>query len=81
MSNDGPMTGGSAMMMAAKSSAGALPVEGEMPSLSGATAWLNSPALTPEVAARQSRLGRFLDLFLYQLLAGVAVCEGMVRKI
>jgi thiol-disulfide isomerase/thioredoxin len=25
-----------------------LPVEGEFPSLSGATAWLNSPALTPE---------------------------------
>ncbi len=41
------MTGGSAMMMAAKP-AGALPVEGEIPSFSGATAWLNSPALTPE---------------------------------
>jgi cytochrome c biogenesis protein CcdA/thiol-disulfide isomerase/thioredoxin len=42
------MTGGNAMMMAAKSSSGALPVEGEIPSLSGATAWLNSPPLTPE---------------------------------
>jgi thiol-disulfide isomerase/thioredoxin len=26
-----------------------LPVEGQLPSLSGATAWLNSPALTPEI--------------------------------
>ncbi len=41
------MAGGNAMMMAAKP-AGALPVEGEIPSLSGATAWLNSPALTSE---------------------------------
>ena len=41
------MTGGNAMMMAAKR-AGALPVEGEIPSFSGATAWLNSPALTSE---------------------------------
>jgi cytochrome c biogenesis protein CcdA/thiol-disulfide isomerase/thioredoxin len=27
---------------------GDLPIEGELPSLSGATAWFNSPALTPE---------------------------------
>jgi len=39
------MTGGNAMMMAAKR-AGALPDEGEIPSLSGATAWINSSALT-----------------------------------
>jgi cytochrome c biogenesis protein CcdA/thiol-disulfide isomerase/thioredoxin len=41
------MTSGNAMMMSAKR-AGALPVEGEIPSFSGATAWLNSPALTSE---------------------------------
>ncbi len=41
------MTGGSAMMMAAKP-AGTLPVEGEIPALGGATAWLNSPALNSE---------------------------------
>jgi cytochrome c biogenesis protein CcdA/thiol-disulfide isomerase/thioredoxin len=41
------MAGGHAMMMSGKPSGG-LPIEGEMPSLSGATAWLNSPALSPE---------------------------------
>lgn len=46
MSNS--MAGDHAMMMAAKSP-GRLPVEGEIPSLGGATAWLNSPALTPEL--------------------------------
>jgi len=41
------MTGGQGMMMSGKSSGG-LPIEGDMPSLSGATSWLNSPALLPE---------------------------------
>jgi thiol-disulfide isomerase/thioredoxin len=41
------MTGGNAMMMSGRPS-GTLPIEGEIPSLSGATAWLNSPALTPQ---------------------------------
>jgi len=41
------MTGGQGMMMSGKSSGG-LPIEGDMPSLSGATSWLNSPALSPE---------------------------------
>lgn len=40
---------GSAMMMAANAPAGApLPVEGTLPSLAGATDWLNSPPLTAE---------------------------------
>jgi cytochrome c biogenesis protein CcdA/thiol-disulfide isomerase/thioredoxin len=37
----------SAMMVAAKST-GALPIEGKLPSLAGATGWLNSPPLTRE---------------------------------
>jgi thiol-disulfide isomerase/thioredoxin len=41
------MTGGQAMMMSGKRSEG-LPIEGEIPSFSGATLWVNSPALTPE---------------------------------
>ena len=41
------MAGGQAMMMSGKPSGG-LPIEGDMPSLSGATTWLNSPALSPE---------------------------------
>ncbi len=41
--------GGSMMMMAAKPSSGtALPVEGALPALSGATTWLNSAPLTAE---------------------------------
>ncbi|MEW6437197.1 MAG: cytochrome c biogenesis protein DipZ [Pseudomonadota bacterium] len=40
--------GAGAMMMAAHHSASDLPVEGEMPSLAGATQWLNSPPLTRE---------------------------------
>jgi cytochrome c biogenesis protein CcdA/thiol-disulfide isomerase/thioredoxin len=35
-------------MMASTRPAGALPVEGQLPSLSGAVAWLNSPPLTPQ---------------------------------
>jgi cytochrome c biogenesis protein CcdA/thiol-disulfide isomerase/thioredoxin len=45
------MTGGPGMMMsnnAATQASDALPVEGALPSLSGATEWLNSPPLTPE---------------------------------
>jgi cytochrome c biogenesis protein CcdA/thiol-disulfide isomerase/thioredoxin len=44
------MNGGPAMMMKAKPAAAgeALPVEGMMPSLSGAVQWLNSPPLTAE---------------------------------
>ncbi|HKE92727.1 MAG TPA: cytochrome c biogenesis protein DipZ [Povalibacter sp.] len=40
------MSGG--MMMAAKNSPGAPPIEGELPSLDGAVAWLNSPPLTSD---------------------------------
>jgi cytochrome c biogenesis protein CcdA/thiol-disulfide isomerase/thioredoxin len=41
------MMGGQAMMMSGKPSE-ALPIEGEIPSLSGATSWLNSPPLAAE---------------------------------
>lgn len=39
---------GNTMMSGAAPSPDALPVEGELPSLSGAVAWLNSPPLTPQ---------------------------------
>jgi cytochrome c biogenesis protein CcdA/thiol-disulfide isomerase/thioredoxin len=42
--DDAP-AGGAMMMSAAHADAGALPVEGELPSLAGATGWLNSPPL------------------------------------
>jgi cytochrome c biogenesis protein CcdA/thiol-disulfide isomerase/thioredoxin len=40
---------GHAMMMSAAKPSGDLPIEGEMPSFGGATLWLNSPPLTPEL--------------------------------
>jgi cytochrome c biogenesis protein CcdA/thiol-disulfide isomerase/thioredoxin len=47
--NPAPTSGNPTMMMAAKPTAPAdLPVEGALPSLSGAVAWLNSPPLTAE---------------------------------
>jgi cytochrome c biogenesis protein CcdA len=48
MAMSGTMTGGQPMMMTTSHPAGP-PVEGEMPSLSGATSWFNSPPLTPEL--------------------------------
>ena len=44
------MAGGPGMMMTGQQSmrVGTLPIEGEMPPLSGAVAWLNSPPLTTE---------------------------------
>jgi cytochrome c biogenesis protein CcdA/thiol-disulfide isomerase/thioredoxin len=41
-------TSQNAMMSGAGAPSGTLPVEGELPSLSGAVAWLNSPPLTPQ---------------------------------
>src|SRR4249919_1382092 len=41
-------TGGAMMMMASRTDARALPVEGTMPALGGATAWLNSTPLTTQ---------------------------------
>src|SRR5262249_56302965 len=42
----GAMTGGA--MMSNKASTSSAPIEGDLPSLEGAVAWLNSPALTPD---------------------------------
>src|SRR5580692_7171750 len=46
-SGDAMMMSGGAMMAQAKHSAG-LPIEGDLPPLSGATTWLNSPPLSAE---------------------------------
>jgi cytochrome c biogenesis protein CcdA/thiol-disulfide isomerase/thioredoxin len=42
------MSGGKDSMMSGAKPAASLPVEGELPALSGAVAWLNSPPLTPQ---------------------------------
>jgi cytochrome c biogenesis protein CcdA/thiol-disulfide isomerase/thioredoxin len=47
MAMNNSMSGSPAMMRADKQSNG-LPIEGDFPSLSGATAWLNSPPLSPQ---------------------------------
>ena len=44
-----------------------LPVEGNLPSLAGATGWLNSEPLTPALPSRQAGAGRVLDVHLHQL--------------
>jgi len=51
MAGSNAMTGGPGMMMsnkAATQASDALPIQGALPPLSGATAWLNSPPLTTE---------------------------------
>jgi cytochrome c biogenesis protein CcdA/thiol-disulfide isomerase/thioredoxin len=48
MSGNAAMSGGTMMSAAAPAQGGELPVEGELPSLTGALAWLNSPPLTPQ---------------------------------
>jgi cytochrome c biogenesis protein CcdA/thiol-disulfide isomerase/thioredoxin len=51
MSGSNAMAAGPGMMMSNKSAgrgSDTLPIEGQLPSLSGATAWLNSPPLTAE---------------------------------
>ncbi|HET9389649.1 MAG TPA: cytochrome c biogenesis protein DipZ [Steroidobacteraceae bacterium] len=44
----GAMAGQAGAAMSARAAAPSLPVEGQLPSLSGAVQWLNSPPLTPQ---------------------------------
>jgi cytochrome c biogenesis protein CcdA/thiol-disulfide isomerase/thioredoxin len=73
------MTSGNAMMMAAKP-AGALPVEGEIPSLGGATAWLNSPALTPEALRGKVILVDFWTYSCINCLRALPYVKGWYEK-
>jgi hypothetical protein len=52
-----------------------LPVEGEFPSLAGATAWLNSPPLTPKVCAARSSSST--SGHLHQLAAHASLRSGV----
>jgi cytochrome c biogenesis protein CcdA/thiol-disulfide isomerase/thioredoxin len=78
MSNSS-MAGGNTMMMAAKAP-GALPAEGEMPSLSGATAWLNSPALTPEALRGKVVLIDFWTYSCINCLRALPYVKGWYEK-
>ena len=73
------MTGGNAMMVAAKPS-GTLPVEGEIPSFSGATAWLNSPALTPEALRGKVVLVDFWTYSCINCLRALPYVKGWSEK-
>jgi cytochrome c biogenesis protein CcdA/thiol-disulfide isomerase/thioredoxin len=73
------MTGGNAMMMAAKPP-GTLPVEGEIPSFSGATAWLNSPALTPEALRGKVVLVDFWTYSCINCLRALPYVKGWSEK-
>jgi cytochrome c biogenesis protein CcdA/thiol-disulfide isomerase/thioredoxin len=73
------MTAGNAMMMAAKPSGG-LPIEGETPSFSGATAWLNSPALTPEALRGKVVLVDFWTYSCINCLRALPYVKGWYEK-
>ena len=73
------MTGGNAIMVAAKPS-GTLPVEGEVPSFSGATAWLNSPALTPEALRGKVVLVDFWTYSCINCLRALPYVKGWSEK-
>jgi hypothetical protein len=54
-----------------------LPIEGELPSLVGATTWLNSQPLTVNELQRKSRAHQLLDLYLHQLAAPTPLCSRL----
>jgi hypothetical protein len=58
-----------------------LRIEGEFPSLGGATEWLNSPSLTAAGLRGKVVLNRLLDLFLHQLAALTSLCSRLGRQI
>jgi len=73
------MTGGNAMMMAARPS-GTLPIEGEIPPFSGATAWLNSPALTAEALRGKVILVDFWTYSCINCLRALPYVKGWYEK-
>ena len=58
-----------------------LPIEGELPSLGGATGWLNSQPLTAAGLRGKVVLDRRLDLYLHQLAAHASLCPRVGREI
>ena len=58
-----------------------LPIEGELPSLGGATKWLNSPPLTAAGLRGKVVLIDVLDLYLHQLATHTSLCPRVGREI
>ena len=67
-------------MMRVSEPAGGLPIEGEIPSLSGATAWLNSPALTPGALRDKVVLIDFWTYSCINCLRALPYVKGWYEK-
>ena len=72
--------GANAMMMSGAKPAGELPVEGEMPSLAGATLWLNSPPLTREALRGKVVLVDFWTYSCINCLRALPYVESWYEK-
>ena len=72
-------TSGGAMMMQAKHSTG-LPIEGDLPPLSGATSWLNSPPLSAESLRGKVVLVDFWTYSCINCLRALPYVEGWYDK-
>jgi cytochrome c biogenesis protein CcdA/thiol-disulfide isomerase/thioredoxin len=73
------MAASNVMMRAAKPSEG-LPIEGEIPSFSGATAWLNSEPLAPEALRGKVVLVDFWTYSCINCLRALPYVEGWYEK-
>jgi cytochrome c biogenesis protein CcdA/thiol-disulfide isomerase/thioredoxin len=76
---NGRIAGDNTMMRASEPAAG-LPIEGEIPSLSGATAWLNSPALTPDELRGKVVLIDFWTYSCINCLRALPYVKGWYEK-
>jgi cytochrome c biogenesis protein CcdA/thiol-disulfide isomerase/thioredoxin len=76
---NGRMAGDNTMMRVSEP-AGGLPIEGEIPSLSGATAWLNSPALTPGALRDKVVLIDFWTYSCINCLRALPYVKGWYEK-
>ncbi len=67
-------------MMAARNAQAPLPVEGELPSLDGAVAWLNSPPLTPKDLKGKVVLVDFWTYSCINCLRSIPYIEAWAEK-
>jgi cytochrome c biogenesis protein CcdA/thiol-disulfide isomerase/thioredoxin len=71
---------GHAMMESSAKAAGALPVEGEIPSFAGAVLWLNSPPLTPEALRGKVVMVDFWTYSCINCLRALPYVKGWYEK-
>ena len=58
-----------------------VPAEARMPSLDGATGWLNSEPLTPCGPPGKGRSGSVLGLYLYRVAAYLSIRQRLVGEV